>query len=592
MSTRLVHRAALVGSIFWLALPQTASAARVLFVSDDGSDLAIVDVLRGDGHDVTSVAHDFAAGMNPSLRPDLSSYDCVVWSASTDDSGPHHVDSAAFSNLLDFATNGGNVFVTGYGAIGFLDVQLVEFLGGADGRSFTGRPGPIADLDSDLTTGVVDIRGVTPSSFGRSAYESLVGLGPDTTLIVPSMNDPAAAQWSIRTVGAGHIAWVSGIEDQNVEWTPTDTGPGGAFNAAVRNFVTASTGTGSAPGAPRIGFSTPFSALEGAALMVTARVSDAEGDSVTFSWDLDADGHFGEQPGAVTVTIPEGTTDGPAPFVVSVEASDGLHTSHRSRSIAITNVAPTITSHPPLTAAIAQHIHYALGVEDPAGARDPLRLTLRTGPSSAIVTPDGVFDWTPNESEVTAAGTTRAVMIDVDDGDGGLATQSWQMTVLADHAPSDPTMLYPPMDAPILTRGAHFAIGNSSDLDGDAITYTFELASNAAFDVDAQSSGPLPGTPTGITTWAPDESLLHVGHWFWRVTASDGRATTFPTSVGFSFVPDPSTFPDGGGDASPDGGGMDGSHGCAIGPRRRSSVWPGTISALIALAVVLVRRRR
>src|SRR6185369_17578936 len=98
----------------------------------------------------------------------------------------------------------------------------------------------IADLDSDLTTGVVDVRGVTPSSFGRSAYEALARLGPDTTLIVPSMNDPAAAQWAIRTVGAGHVAWVSGIEDQNVEWTPTDTGPGGAFNAAVRNFVTAS----------------------------------------------------------------------------------------------------------------------------------------------------------------------------------------------------------------------------------------------------------------------------------------------------------------------------------------------------------------
>lgn len=590
MSTRL-RAAALAISVSagWLA-PERAAAARVLFVSDDGSDLSIADVLRGDGHDVTSVEGDLTGGLNPSFHPDLSGYDCIVWSAA---GLTTHSDTVAFANLRDFVSNGGAVFVTGYGAVGYGDMQVIRFLGGTGGTSYSGAPLTVVDLDTDLTTGIVDLRGVTPRNFGAFGYEALTGLGADTLAIVGGSYTTEGAQWSIRNLGDGHVAWVAGIDGVDREWTDTASGPDGAFNAALRNFAAASTGTASVPGAPRIAFNAPYTAVEGAALTVGVRVTDPEGDTLTYSWDLDGDGVYGEASGTPMVELAEGTTDGPGNFVVSVEASDGAHTSHRSRSIAISNVAPAITSRAPTTAAIAQHVRYALVVADPAGAHDPPAFTLRTGPATAIVTPEGTFDWTPTEAEITAPGTTRAVVVDVDDGDGGTTSQAWAMTVIDDHAPTDPVLLYPGADTPILIAGAHFAIGNSSDLDGDGITYELQLDAVPSFDsADLQSSGTVTNDPSGITTWAPDESALHYGRWYWRVSASDGRVTTSPITSSFLFVPDPTMFPDVG---TPDGGADGGALGvvprgcgCAVAAASRPPGW----LVLTLLALALARRRR
>lgn len=598
MSTRLRFALAALALVSGLALPDRALAAKVLFVSDSGTDLAIADALTTDGHDVMTVNRDFTSGLNLTLHGDLSIYDCVVWSATSDGSFSPHVDSAAFSNLLDFVSNGGNVFVTSYGTVGYGDTRLIEFLGGSDGSGYTGPPMVVADLDTDLTTGVVDLRGVTPTDYGSWDYDGLTGLGSDTVAIVQGSFSTDASQWSIRSVGGGHIAWVAGVSGSDSFWTDTRTGPAGAYNAALRNFVTASTGTATTPGAPRVAFNSPFSANEGDPLMVTVHVTDPEGDSVTWSWDLDGDGTYGDMLGAESVMIPEGTTDGPGDYVVHIEASDGVHTTHRARSIAIVNVAPRITSHPPSTVAIDQHVRYGLMVDDPGGAHDPPTFTLRAGPTTAIVTPDGVFDWSPTEAEITAPGTMRAVAVDVDDGDMGVVTQMWSMTVIDDHSPSDPTLLYPAMDAPILTAGAHFAIGNSSDLDGDPITYTFELDSANTFDSpDLQVSGPVADVMTGITTWSPSAATLHYGRWYWRVSASDGQVTTSPVVSSFLFVPDPTMLPDTGpvGDAGADGGSgganMRGC-GCSVAAPRAIPRSLGAFFAAIALLVSLRRRRR
>lgn len=595
MSTRSRFALAALALIAVALHAQRASAARVLFVSDASTDLAIADVLTADGHDVTTVESDFFGGQNPTFHADLSSYDCIVWSATNDGSTVAHTDNLAFTNLRAFVMNGGNVFVTGAGSVGYGDSRLVSFLGGTGGTAYTGAPRAVVDLDTDLTTGVVDIRGVVPRNYAGSAFEALDGLGSDTIAIVLASSDTTGAQWSIRSVGDGHVAWVAGVDGIDNEWTNAGAGGDGAFNAALRNFVGASTGLASVPGAPRIAFSSPFSAPEGDSLMITVRVTDPEGDSVTFSWDLDGDGTYGESTGEPTVTIPEGTTDGPGNFVVAVQASDGVHTGHRSRSIAITNVAPMITSRPPTVAAIDQHVRYLLTVVDPGGTHDVPTFTLRAGPPSANVTTEGLFDWTPTEAEITAPGTSRAVAVDVDDGDMGTATQTWSMTVIDDHAPSDPLLLYPAMDAPLLIPGIHLAIGNSSDLDGDPITYAFELDSTQTFDSpDLQRSMAIPGDASGITEWRPSEAPLRYGRWYWRISASDGQVTTSPLVQSFVLVPDPTMFPDVGGlDAGPDAGAIvDGPRGCGCtvaAPRRI----PGSgVLILGGIGLLLTGRRR
>lgn len=594
MSTRLRFVALAAALVLgpWLR-PVHAAAARVLFVSDDDTDLSIPGVLMGDGHDVVEVDVDFVAGRNASFHADLSGYDCIVWSATNDGIGSPHEDSLAFAALHDFVASGGSVLVTGYGSVGSGDAQLVAFLGGTGGRYSTGAPTAIADLDTDLTTGALDLRGVVPTNYAFSSYEGLTDVGSDTTVLVTGSSSPDAAQWSIRDIGSGHVAWIAGVDGDDSLWTVAGGGGDGAYNAALRNFVAASAGTASAPGAPRVAFTSPYTAIEGAPITVMARITDPEGDTLTFSWDLDGDGVFGEAMGETMVEVAAGVTDGPSEFVVAVEASDGTHTTHRARSITIANAMPTITSRPPTQVAIGLHVRYLLEVEDPGGAHDPLAFSLRTGPETAIVTPEGIFDWTPTAAEITAAGTTRTVAIDVDDGDGGIATQTWETSVLADHAPSDPTPLYPAMDAALLVPGIHVAVGNASDLDGDPITYTFELDTAPSFDsADLQSSPVTPADPRGITEWAPDESSLRFGRWYWRVTASDGRVSTFPVGASFLLVPDPADFPDlGTPDAGPDAGAPPPSpRGCGCSTARDRGIGGG--SALIALGLATARRRR
>ncbi|MFO0686492.1 MAG: hypothetical protein U0234_30815 [Sandaracinus sp.] len=575
-------------------LPSRASAARVLFVSDGHSDAAIESVLRGDGHDVTRVDDDFVNGLNDTLEADLSGFDCVVWSATNDGTGAHHTDSLVFSNLEGFVADGGSVFVTGAGSISHGDTMLVDFLGGTRGNAFTGAPAEVVDLETSLTTGVVDIRGIVPTDYAQQASEALSGLRDDTTVIVSARLLPAGAQWSLRSLGSGQIAFVAGIVNVDAQWLMETSGADGAYNAALRNFVASSEGTASAPGAPRVRFAAPFTAEEGAALHVEVSVTDDEGDSTTFSWDLDGDGTYGEHPNEAAIDVPAGTTDGPSSFVVAVEASDGVRTTRRSRAIAVSNEPPAIVSRPPSLAAIGLHVRYALDVRDPGGVHDPLAFDLRTGPATAVVTSAGVFDWTPGEAEVTAAGTMRSIAIDVADGDGAQDSQRWSMVVLDDHAPTDPTLLFPVMDAPVLLDGLRLSIGNASDLDGDPISYRFELDSSPAFDsVDLQHADAVMGSPTGITIYTPDPSALHEGPWYWRVRASDGRVETFPVGASFQIVPDPATFPDAGADAGPDGGtGSPGGGTCACrAGAGRSSPLAALVGAFVISALGVARRR-
>jgi hypothetical protein len=187
-------------------------------------------------------------------------------------------------------------------------------------------------------------------------------------------------------------------------------------------------------------------------------------------------------------------------------------------------------------------------------------------------------------------GTTRTVQIDVDDGDGGMATQTWSLVVIADHAPSEPTLLYPTTDLPLLIAGLHFAIGNASDLDGDPIAYEIELASDPDFVTDAQTSGVLAGTPTGITAWSPDEGALHVGRWYWRASASDGQVESRSAAVSFLLVPDPSTFPDAA--AADAGPGMppDAPRNCGCGIVGARSDFAPVLAIFAWIALSVVRR--
>ncbi|MCZ7678373.1 MAG: hypothetical protein M5U28_06205 [Sandaracinaceae bacterium] len=144
------------------------------------------------------------------------------------------------------------------------------------------------------------------------------------------------------------------------------------------------------PGAPRVRFTGPFSADEGSEVVLEVAVEDLEGDSYSFSWDLDDDGTFGEAPDATSYTIAAGTTDGPGAVRVGVRAVDaGGNASERYRTIQIVNVAPAVTSDPPLSTSVGVDFRYPLVVDDPAGELDALTFAIVRGPSRMTVSPEG-----------------------------------------------------------------------------------------------------------------------------------------------------------------------------------------------------------
>jgi uncharacterized protein (TIGR03382 family) len=212
--------------------------ASVLFVSDAATDTNIAPALEADDHLVDTVLNDFSAGSNPALRADLSDYDAVVWSATGAGAGAAHTDAMVFSNLTSFATTGGLVLVVGYDAIADpADPMLVSFLGGTGSSNTTAAPGPISGTVNVLTVGAIDIRGLTPSG-GSADRDGLSGASASTEAVSES---GAVAQWTVRQVGLGRVAFISngdaGPTSAHPSWTNTAAGGAGAYNAALRNFA-------------------------------------------------------------------------------------------------------------------------------------------------------------------------------------------------------------------------------------------------------------------------------------------------------------------------------------------------------------------
>jgi MYXO-CTERM domain-containing protein len=225
-----------------LSLASSAHAAEVLFVSDHDTDSNIVTVLQGDGHTVTVVLNDYnvTSDDNPTLRGDLSGYDLVVWSASGNGEGGVHIASV-MANLEAYVTAGGYVYVTGHDAVdGPIDLPLAAFLGSADPNDLLSpdNTGPCITTENDLLTGVVDIRGVTPSGFATD-IDSLEQLAPDTIGVCPEPDRANTWQWTLRTLGDGKIAFVANGSNAatHPSWEDTSAGGAGAYNASIRNFA-------------------------------------------------------------------------------------------------------------------------------------------------------------------------------------------------------------------------------------------------------------------------------------------------------------------------------------------------------------------
>jgi MYXO-CTERM domain-containing protein len=358
-------------------------------------------------------------------------------------------------------------------------------------------------------------------------------------------------------------------------------------------------------GAPRVMFDAPFNADEGAEITINASVTDVEGDTVTWSWDVNGDGTFGDMPGATRYVVPAGTTDGPTSAVrVGIRATDGTNTVERYRSIAITNLPPVITSPLPsiVTGVGANYLHQFVAT-DPAGAADPLTYAITRGPEGMAIGSTGLLQWIPASGDVTRADMPLTVEVSVSDGDGASASQTWDLTVSPNRTPTSPIPIYPVGDIGLVDKRPRLVVTNATDPDFDALTYTFEIDTVNTFDSPAlQRMEGVAQTP-GYSFWYVPNDLAP-GRWFWRARAFDGTSPSEPQTATFYRVPTGDELGDAGpidgGTSAGDGGvtpptpppSRSTDDGCSVAPGAHRGSHLGLLALGLVALVVAGRRRR
>ena len=118
-----------------------------------------------------------------------------------------------------------------------------------------------------------------------------------------------------------------------------------------------------------------------------------------------------------------------------IDGQGGYATQSYAITVRSVNLPPAITSVPPTTADTADTYTYAVRATDPEN--DPLTFSLTTFPTGMTIdTQTGFIQWSPDATQVGS----QNVAIQVDDGQGGIATQTYTV-VVANAATNQPPVI-------------------------------------------------------------------------------------------------------------------------------------------------------
>lgn len=168
------------------------------------------------------------------------------------------------------------------------------------------------------------------------------------------------------------------------------------------------------------------------------------------------------------------------------------------------NVAPIIHSVPRLEIPAGQTWTYMVSAEDPNA--DPISLHLTSAPNDLkLESSTRILSWTPTATQMGV----HPVVLRVDDGRGGITSQSFQLVVTEDSENHTPRIVSPP-SAFRATLGEEFAYDmRAEDVDGDPVEWTLVEAPHGA-SLDRRY---------GTLRWQPSAEQL--GNQRFVVSASD-----------------------------------------------------------------------
>jgi RHS repeat-associated protein len=327
-----------------------------------------------------------------------------------------------------------------------------------------------------------------------STPSTAVGLGQTYFYAVQASDadgDPLtytlAAAPSGMTIGAaGLIVWrpAAGQSGANGVKLQVNDGRGGV---AEQDFaVTVVMHAVTQP--PAVISTPPLAATVGRPYQYDLEALDPQGNPVVWSLDTAPAGMSIDSGSGTLRWVPTVDQIGPQNVVVRVTDSQG-EAATQSFTIQVrgVNVPPVITSIPPTQAAVGSTYQYAAQATDADG--DPLSYALTIAPAGMTIDAGtGAILWTPDMTEVGP----QNVAVQVDDGQGGVATQTYQVVVAAQAPNQSPAITSVPVQQATVGQLYQYQVV-AADPDGDPVTY-------------ALSSGPAGmkiDPATGLVQWTP-----------------------------------------------------------------------------------------
>lgn len=357
-----------------------------------------------------------------------------------------------------------------------------------------------ASIDSGLITGgwkLTITTGHAPvlDSIANQTIDELANLSVDANA-TDADNDTIT--YSLENAPAGmSIDSGTGV----FTWTPDETQGPGTYQFDVvatdstglsgRQTVSVSVNEVNQP--PSINNPGAQSASEGSAFQVQLSGFDADvpAQSLIFGKVSGPASLLVSPSGLVTWT--PGETDGGTSPSVEVSLSDGVDTVTTTFTINVqeTNENPVLDTPGNQNASEGTQLSVQLTGHDDDVPAQTLTYALVNGPSGMSVSPSGLLEWTPGESD---GGTNPTVEISLTDGTATVS-QTFTVTVAETNEP------------PVLTVGTSHSVN-----EGDALSFTATAtdpdipANNLTFSLVGAPAGMSINPTSGVVSWTPGEA--------------------------------------------------------------------------------------
>lgn len=174
------------------------------------------------------------------------------------------------------------------------------------------------------------------------------------------------------------------------------------------------------------------------------------------------------------------------------------------------NGDPVIISAPPAQVACGDLYRYDVKVYDPDN--DTLSYALLSAPDGMTIQPElGIIIWVPNQSQIGIS----YVILRVTDGHGGMATQSFKVTVTPPN--TAPIITTDSLPSNILAASPFAAVISAQDAEGDEITFSLGTGAPSGLSINRT---------TGLLQWTPALSDISETPYEITVIAADRYGLT------------------------------------------------------------------